>query len=277
MLVALLVFPVQADAASIQPPVGTQVGGYTLLESDSWTQVAARGSNMSLPGDVANGVVRTPYNVLQWGSAGCSSVDLPWGPQVAGNCDVVSGTIVTWRATRSHAYRAEPWLDATVQRFYATSTSDVITTTVADQFAVHPELDSADCRPEFHEGWIVPYGPGPAGFGASAEAPDDYVAACGLPRATEVATTNPATIPTTNPTTAATCAPIAYQRRRVAVKATGASCTTGRNLMAAYLRSGTEPRGWVCVQARQGRSRAASCARVGRARSGPRVSATWRA
>lgn len=276
MLVALLVFPVPADAAPIVPPVGDVVGGYTLEATDTWTSLGTRGSNMSLPADVANGVVRTPAGALQWGSDGCSSVDLPWGPQVAGNCDLVPGTIATWRATRSHPFRKTPWLDVTVQRFYATSSSEVITTRAADQIAVHEDLNTPDCNPTGdNAAWFVV--DGAVSMTPNALAPADFHAACAPTNPTVDSTTNPTVNPTTNPTTAARCAPLAYQRRRVAVTARGASCTTGRNIMAAYLRRGVEPRGWVCVTARQGRSRAASCARVGRARSGPRVSGTWRA
>lgn len=275
----LLCCPAASLAAPVVPPVGDAAGGYTLEATDTWSQIGLRGSNTSLPFDVTNGVVRTPYNVLQWGSAGCSAVNLPGAPQIGGACTLVPGQIATWRAQRFHRYRkTQPYLDVTLARFYAADGPGVLVFGT-DVATVRPELDTPDCNMTGdNPGWVVPWGPGPAGLGAGPDAPDDFAAACGLPRPTSSdPTENPPTIPTTNPTAAATCAPITYSRRRVKVTARSASCTSARTIMVRYLTRGIEPRGWVCVQTRLGRSRAASCGRPGRSASGPRIAATWRA
>lgn len=293
----LLCCPAAAAGAPIVPPVGTPAGPYTLEATDSWSQIGSRGSNMALPFDSTNGVVRTAAGALQWGSSGCIAVNQPGGPQIGGACTLVPGTIVTWQAKRFHRYRkTQPFLDVTLARFYAAESSEVIPTRANDQVAVHPEFDTPDCNATGdNEGWVVPWGPGPAGLAAGPDAPDDFAIACALPRPTSSGTGQVSQgtqgddekITAVAPATAfQRCGRVVPQRgRRAVVVARSVNCRSARNIIVRYARRGIEPRGWVCVTARSGRSRAATCARLqgGKARarqqatSAPRITARWRA
>lgn len=87
--------------------------------------------------------------------------------------------------------------------------------------------------------------------------------------------------PTTKPAVAAPvstkdvgCAAVALGKSKVAVRAMNLKCTTARNMLAAYLRRGVEPKGYICVRAKAGKVRSASCGKPGRAST--RVTGRWR-
>lgn len=86
------------------------------------------------------------------------------------------------------------------------------------------------------------------------------------------ASTEPAA---TAPVKAVTCTPITVARKHVTVTSTGVACASGRNILAKYMKSGAEPKGWVCTRLAVGKARTASCGTP--SKSAKRIVGRWRA
>lgn len=82
----------------------------------------------------------------------------------------------------------------------------------------------------------------------------------------------PVTAPTAQKTTK--CDAVAFGKLKVAVTALGINCNSGRNMLARYLRRGVEPKGYVCVTAKAGKVRVATCGTPGKAAT--KVTGRWR-
>lgn len=70
------------------------------------------------------------------------------------------------------------------------------------------------------------------------------------------------------------CTDVAYAGNAVDVTAAGVACTPARTMLAAYLKRGVEPAGFVCVKLAVGKQRTAKCASAGRANRA--VTGRWR-
>lgn len=82
----------------------------------------------------------------------------------------------------------------------------------------------------------------------------------------------PVATPTAQKTTK--CDAVAFGKAKVAVTALGINCNSGRNMLARYLRRGVEPKGYVCVTAKAGKVRVATCGTPGKAAT--KVTGRWR-
>lgn len=109
---------------------------------------------------------------------------------------------------------------------------------------------------------------------ASDDAPQEYVDACGLRRVSDTPTRQTQQAPPTRPNAAkprtATCAPIRYIRKRVAVTSAGLQCSMARSVLARFMRTRSKPRGWQCRMMRK----AATCSTT--ARPAKRIVGRWR-
>lgn len=117
---------------------------------------------------------------------------------------------------------------------------------------------------------------------AKDDTPASLFAACAFTRReSDPAPAPTAGTPITEPVSVApavaklqTCMALPVGKSRVAVTSTGVACYSARGIMARYIKSGTEPDGYVCVTAASGRQRAATCASAGRAAR--RIVGKWR-
>lgn len=282
----LLCVPAAAHARGpVLPPVGASVCTadtcIVLAETDSTVAAHQQAINTSGP-PYQQGLLRQ-NGAYHYDSSRCSIVNLPLGPfnHSPGACYMVPGVHVTWLAKRTHPYRKRSaYMEGYFGRYYSEEGDHPWR--VADSLTYRPELNTPDCNPSGeNERWITILSDGK--FGANADAPEDFRLECGYQRAGQQSTestestkppesTQPAALQTTR------CASVTIPRRRVAVTARGMSCVPARTIIARYIARGIEPRGWICVQARAGAARSASCGKAasGRART-VRVSARWRA
>jgi len=76
------------------------------------------------------------------------------------------------------------------------------------------------------------------------------------------------------PAKAVTCAAITVAKKRVAVTSAGLQCSSARNVLARFMRNGTEPAGWVCSRLSSGKARSATCGTP--ARAAKRIVGRWR-
>ena len=271
-LVAALLLAVpaaaQADGPPIVPPYGATVCDTagtcmtTTEHGDSW----ARGQYLDAV------VVQRPDGGYQLDTAGCGMLNaLGLHPSQVNPalCSYVYAKAASWTAQRFHAYRrATPYFDAILWRVYPTRDgAPVLTGYAPDVLTSKPELNTADCNASGENGkWIVPWGPGPAGFGASEAAPEDFVLACGLPRA---GSTSP---PPAKPAKPQTCAAIVVAKKRVNVTSTSHACASARTILARYMRSGTKTSGWSCSKTAIGRTRTTTCS----AATAKKIVGRWR-
>lgn len=258
----LLVIPAaaHADGPPIIPPIGAVVCAgsdcMTVAATDSWIRQDARTINYAPPYDVWNGVVQQPWGGLQWGGAGCSSVNMPTGPFVGGACTIIPGVNATWRAQRFHRYRtSEDYYSAIIDRFYPTANGlPVIPGKGADTLTYRAQYNTPDCNPTGdNAAWFELY-PGLTGLGyiAGDNAPDDFADACNLPSSDEAAAIvaehqreqeqrsyGPGGVERA-------CPVVRVGQYRFPVRSRGVYCGPSRDILARYMRGAGSSRGFTC-------------------------------
>lgn len=269
VMVVMFTTPASAHAGPV-PPIGATLCSeagvcMTTLATDN-----PQGSTQY----VSYEAVQHPSGFVAWGSEGCSSVSTVPFP---GACVTVPCVFTTWTFTRHHVYRSSDWHLRGAARRCFPFRADIAEISVPgpDFVESRPQFDTPDCNPTGdNERWFTspPDAAGVTHIGMkpSVYAPDDFAAMCGGRESTPP----PALVVADPPAKAATCAPIAVGKRKAAVTSLGLACASARNVLARFIRSGVEPRGWVCSRLSAGKLRSASCGTPGRAAK--RIVGRWR-
>lgn len=194
-------------------------------------------------------------------------------------------TLVQWDVSKSHVYRKKhPYVKAGYSRYFSFAADGVnlipSDAPIPNQITFHDEtLNTPDCDPNGENRLWINYNED-RGVSVKWDAPHEFAAACGYTMDPMPGTTPPdPTVADPKPVVAEpakpqSCVAIVVAKKRVAVTSTGQECSSARNILARFMRSGAEPRGWVCTRLAAGRSRSATCGTPSKAAK--RIVGRWR-